>query len=189
VNPVAVAVLMTSSFLWAIGSLYSREALLPRSTLLVAGMEMLCGGALLAIVGLVSGETRGFHPSAISLHSALALGYLVVFGSLVAFTAFAWLLQVGSPAKVSTYGYVNPMVAVILGWVFRGEQLSTREIVASLVIVGAVVVIITSKSMTSGMRGLVGGARARARARMSGGALREGHDAGIASSAPSGAEP
>ncbi|MEP6574600.1 MAG: EamA family transporter, partial [Gemmatimonadota bacterium] len=155
VSTLAVAVLMPASFLWAVGSIYSRYAELPRSTIMVAGMEMLCGGFMLAMAGLVSGEAAAFNLSAVSARSVTALAYLVVFGSLLAFTAFAWLLQVSTPAKVSTYGYINPMVAVILGWLFRGEHLSTREVFASLVIVGAVVVIVTSRSMTSGIRGLM----------------------------------
>jgi len=109
-------------------------------------MEMTAGGVLLWIVGLVFGEARRLDLAAISTRSAIALGYLIVFGSLLGFSAYIWLLKVSTPARVSTYAYVNPIVAVILGTLFAGEVLSARVAIAAAVIVGAVALIITARS-------------------------------------------
>ncbi len=143
-----VLLLMASTFTWALATVLSRTADLPKSTALVSGMEMLAGGVLLGLAGLVTGEWREFHPSQVSGASFLAFLYLVVFGSLVTFTCFAWLLKVTSPNKVATAGYVNPMVAVLLGWAFGGEALSARTLVASAVIILSVVLIITGKELS-----------------------------------------
>lgn len=142
-----VLLLVGSTFAWALGSVLSRTADLPSSTSLVSGMEMLAGGVLLALVSAAIGDWARFSPAAVDARSLLSFIYLVVFGSLVTFTAFAWLLKVTTPNKVATAGYVNPMVAVLLGWGFGGETLSGRTILASLVIVGAVVLIITGKEL------------------------------------------
>lgn len=140
-----VLLLMGSTFAWALASVLSRTADLPASTALVSGMEMLAGGVLLFLASLAGGEWHGFQAAAVSGRSILAFLYLVVFGSLVTFTAFAWLLKVTSPNKVATAGYVNPMVAVLLGWAFGGEALSARTLVASAVIILSVILIITGK--------------------------------------------
>lgn len=142
-----VLLLICSTFAWALASVLSRTADLPRSTALVSGMEMLAGGALLLVASAVAGEWRGFSVPQVSERSALAFLYLVLLGSLVTFTAFAWLLKVTNPNKVATAGYVNPMVAVLLGWAFAGEQLSGRTLVASVVIILSVVLIITGKEL------------------------------------------
>jgi drug/metabolite transporter (DMT)-like permease len=139
--------LMFSTFAWALASVMSRTADLPSSAPLVSGMEMLAGGVLLMTASLITGEWARFDPAGITLKSGLAFLYLVVFGSLVTFTAFAWLLQVSTPNKVATAGYVNPMVAVFLGWAFGGEALTPRSLLASLVIVGSVVLIITGREL------------------------------------------
>ena len=146
VDPLGALVLMGGSISWAIGSVYSRRAGLPRSPQLATAMEMLCGGAGLLIVALVSGELAAFHPAAITLRSALAVLYLIVFGSLIAFSAFVWLLRVSTPARVSTYAYVNPAVAVLLGWALAGEPLSVRTLAAAAVIVAGVVLITAPSS-------------------------------------------
>jgi drug/metabolite transporter (DMT)-like permease len=112
-------------------------------------MEMLGGGVLLVIASLATGDWHHFAPFAITPKAAMALLYLVLFGSLLAFSCFAWLLRVTTPNKVATAGYVNPMVAVFLGWAFGGELLTGRTIVASLVIVAAVVLIVTGKELAS----------------------------------------
>jgi drug/metabolite transporter (DMT)-like permease len=138
--------LIIASLSWSAGSLYSRRAELPRSPLLATGMEMLAGGALLLIAGAVTGEPGRLRPEAISLQSALSLLYLILFGSLIGFTAYIWLLRVAPPARVATYAYVNPVVAVFLGWVFAGEQLSLQTIIASVVIIAAVVIITTYRA-------------------------------------------
>ncbi len=144
-----VMLLMSSTFCWALASVLSRTADLPETLSLASGMEMLSGGVLLLLLSLLTGDARHFDSSTVTLKSLLSFAYLVVFGSLVAFTCFAWLLKVTSPNKVATSGYVNPMVAVFLGWAFGGETLSTGSFVASLVIVAAVVLIITGRELTA----------------------------------------
>ncbi len=143
-----VLLLMGSTFAWALASVLSRTADLPDYAPQVSGMEMLAGGVLLLLASLLHGDHRVFDPSLVTLKSLLAFLYLVVFGSLVTFTAFAWLLQVSTPNKVATAGYVNPMVAVALGWAFGGEALTPRALVASLVIVASVVLIITGREFS-----------------------------------------
>ncbi len=143
----AVLLLMGSTFAWALASVLSREADLPKETALVSGMEMLAGGVLLLALGAAAGELGQFDPSRVSLRSALALAYLIIFGSLVTFTCFAWLLKVSTPNKVATSSYVNPMVAVFLGWALGGEPITPRILLASLVIVAAVVLIITGREL------------------------------------------
>jgi drug/metabolite transporter (DMT)-like permease len=145
-------VLVCSTFAWALASVLSRTADLPASTAVVSGMEMLMGGVLLFGASAVTGDWLQFEPSAVSLKSLLAFIYLTLVGSLLTFTCFAWLLKVTTPNKVATAGYVNPMVAVFLGWAFGGERLSTRTLLASLVIVASVVLIITGKEFTVGRR-------------------------------------
>lgn len=142
-----VALLIFSTFCWALASVLTRTADLPDSSPLASGMEMLAGGALLLLLSVLTGDIRHFSVAAVSLKSWLAFAYLVVFGSLVAFTCFAWLLKVTSPNKVATAGYVNPMVAMFLGWSLAGEVLSTTSLVASLVIVLSVVLIITGREI------------------------------------------
>jgi drug/metabolite transporter (DMT)-like permease len=147
-NYVGVAVVLVAAIAWAGGSLYSRVAQFPASPLLGTGMEMLAGGALLLVVGLATGEAGQLHPHLFSAKSLLALGFLIVFGSLVAFTAYIWLLRVSTPARVSTYAYVNPVVAVFLGWAFDHEPVTARTLLAAAVIVASVVVITTMQAGT-----------------------------------------
>jgi drug/metabolite transporter (DMT)-like permease len=134
VDPVGVVVLVVASFAWAAGSTYARVAPLPEDTVLSAAMQMLTAGAVLGVVGAAAGER--FH--AVSASSLGALGFLVVFGSLLAFTAYGWLLQNAPSPLVSTYAYVNPAVAVGLGWLLIGEHIGPRELVAGLVILSSV---------------------------------------------------
>jgi drug/metabolite transporter (DMT)-like permease len=143
INPSGAAVLLLAAFLWASGSLYSRRARLPSSQLQAAAMEMLTGGALLMLAGGVTGEWTRFAPTHVSAHSWAAWCYLVTFGSLIGFTTYVWLLQVASPAHVSTYAYVNPVVAVFLGWGLAGEQITSRTLLAAAAIILAVVIIVT----------------------------------------------
>ncbi|HVM60530.1 MAG TPA: EamA family transporter [Verrucomicrobiae bacterium] len=143
IDSFGAVVLLLAAFLWAAGSLYSRRAKLPSSQLLAAAMEMLAGGAIVVLAGTVSGEWIGFTPAQISAHSWVAWAYLVTFGSLIGFTAYVWLLQVATPARVSTYAYVNPVVAVFLGWAFAGEEVSSRTLLAAAAIILAVVIIVT----------------------------------------------
>ncbi|MGE0641716.1 MAG: EamA family transporter [Thermoanaerobaculia bacterium] len=136
----ALAVVVAAAS-WASGSLYSVRAATPESPWISSGLQMLFGGLLLGVTGLGAGEWSRFDPSAVSLRSLLALGYLVVFGSIVAFTAYSYLLRNARPTVVSTYAFVNPVVAVLLGWFFVAEPLTWRVGVAALFILGALVAI------------------------------------------------
>ena len=131
---------------WSLGSLYSRYARNAAEPLTTATLQMICGGALMALTGVLLGELRGFDTAAISLQSWLAWGYLLAAGSLVAFPAYVWLLKHSTPARVSTYAYVNPIVAVFLGWLLLREPVSSRTFLAAAVIVGAVAIITTQKA-------------------------------------------
>jgi len=112
---------------------------------MTAAAEMVCGAVWLTLLAVLSGDMGRVSLSQINAASWAALLYLVLFGSLVAFTCFAWLLKVSTPAKVSTAGYVNPMVAVFLGWAFHGEKLTGRSLMASLVIILGVALIISGR--------------------------------------------
>ncbi len=145
IDHAGAVVLALGTLSWAAGSLYSRHAHLPAAPMLATAMEMLCGGALLLVAAGVRGEFAQADLGAISLRSALSFAYLVVFGSLVAFTAYIWLLRATTPARASTYAYVNPVVAMLLGWALAGEPLSPRTLLAAAVIVTAVVLITWSR--------------------------------------------
>jgi drug/metabolite transporter (DMT)-like permease len=142
VDPLGAGALLLAALCWAIGSLYSRVAKLPVSTFLAIAMEMIAGGLILWSAGLLVGEGARLQIGAVSARSVLALGYLIVFGSLAGFSAYMWLLRVTTPARVSTYAYVNPVVAVLVGWAVAGEALTLRTAIATLGIVGAVAIII-----------------------------------------------
>lgn len=141
----AAVVVMCASVCWAVGSLYSTRAPLPTSSLLSAGIQMLSGGALMTVAGTLAGEWREFDPGGVSATSVAALLYLIVCGSVVAFTAYSWLLRTVTPARAATYAYVNPLVAVVLGWAIAGERLTPRMALAALVITASVVIIVTSR--------------------------------------------
>jgi drug/metabolite transporter (DMT)-like permease len=145
VDPLGAFVLTLGSLSWAVGSIYLRKAPLPKAGLLSTGMQMLMGGAALALLGVATGELPRVDVGAISARSMLALLYLLVFGSLIGYTAYAFLIQVASPARVSTYAYVNPVVAVILGWAMAGEPLTARMLIASVIIIGGVALITTAR--------------------------------------------
>ena len=139
IDPVGAAVILAGAFAWAAGSAYARVAPLPSAPFLSTGMQMLCGAALLAIAGVAMGELSQLHPSAVSASSLGAFAYLIVVGSIGAYTAYSWLLQSGvSSVVVSTYAYVNPAVAVVLGWLCVGETVGGREIAAGAVILASV---------------------------------------------------
>jgi drug/metabolite transporter (DMT)-like permease len=141
VDPIGATVLIGASLSWAVGSLYSRRARLPESALLATAMEMLTGGALLILTGLALGEHGAVRLSAISPQSFFSYLYLILFGSLVGFTAYIWLLRVTTPVLVSTYAYVNPVVAVLLGATLAGETITIRTLLAAVVILIAVALI------------------------------------------------
>ena len=139
---VPAGALIVAALSWSLGSLASRRAPLPRETLLATAMEALAGGAALWIAGLAGGEGSALHLRDLTARSALALGYLIVFGSIVGFSAYVWLLKVVAPDRVSTYAFVNPIVAVILGIALGGEVLTLRIALAALAVVGAVSLIL-----------------------------------------------
>jgi drug/metabolite transporter (DMT)-like permease len=144
VNLVGVAALVIATMAWAAGSIRARLVDLPESRSRTTAMEMLGGGAGLLIFGLLHGETPALLAADITSHSLLALGYLTLFGSLLAFTAFVWLNTHVAPARVATYAYVNPVVAVFLGWLLAGEPVTTRTLIGAGIIVGAVIMINTA---------------------------------------------
>jgi drug/metabolite transporter (DMT)-like permease len=145
VDLVGAAVVLLGAFSWAAGSLWSATAAgksrLPASAPLATGMQMLVGGALLLGASVAAGEPAAFRPGAVSAASLAALAYLAVFGSIVAFSAYVWLLGVEPPARVATYAFVNPVVAVLLGWAVAGEAITDRVLVAAAVIVAGVVLL------------------------------------------------
>lgn len=142
VDLLGAGALLLAALSWTIGSLYSRHARLPKSVLTATAMEMIGGGVLLWLAGLAGGEGSRLDLSAVSARSLLSLGYLIVFGSLIGFSAYVWLLHATTPARVSTYAYVNPVVALLLGWAFAGEALTLRIALATAGIIAAVALII-----------------------------------------------
>jgi drug/metabolite transporter (DMT)-like permease len=133
--------LLAAPVCWSAGTLESRRLRPSEDAILTSAMQMLAGGALMLLAGSVLGEWPVLMARTVSTRSLLALAYLTVFGGLLAFTTYAWLLRVASPTAVSTYAYVNPLVAVLLGWLVVDEAIDARVIVAGLLILGAVVLI------------------------------------------------
>ena len=142
VDPVGILMLVGATFSWGVGSLYAHRAQLPSSTFLGIGMEMIAGGMLSWAIGLLMGEGSGLHLAYFTGKSLLAFGYLVIFGSLLGFSAYVWLLKVTTPARASTYAFVNPVIAVLLGWALAGEALTWRVALAGGTIVAAVALIL-----------------------------------------------
>ena len=138
IDPLGTAVLLVAAFAWAAGSVVARVAPLPRKPFVSAALQMLCAGAMLGVVGISAGELSQVRLGAISAASLAAVGFLVVFGSIGAFTAFGWLLRHASIPVLSTYSYVNPAVAVALGWLVMGEHVGGKEVAAGLVILASV---------------------------------------------------
>ena len=141
-DPGHMVLVLVSPISWAIGSLYATRGALPKRALVATGMELLCGGVLLSVVGLAVGEGAAVHVGRVSVASWLSLLYLIVFGSLVAFTAYVWLLTKVATTAVATYAYVNPLVAVLLGWAVLGERIHPQTLIAAALIVVAVALIL-----------------------------------------------
>jgi drug/metabolite transporter (DMT)-like permease len=141
-----VLAILGACVLWAIGSIYSRHAKHGADPLVAASAQMVSGGAALLLVGLVSGEPATLDMAAISGRSWIAFVYLVGFGSLIGYSTFVWLMKHSTPARVSTYAYVNPIVAVFLGWLVLHEPVTSRTVVASIVIVAAVMIVTMQKN-------------------------------------------
>jgi drug/metabolite transporter (DMT)-like permease len=148
-NLSSLLVLMMAPILWSFGSLYSREAKLPSNIFMSTAMEMLIGGLLLMIAALLTGELNQLNIGEISTRSVASMLYLTFFGSIVALTAYVWLLKNVQPARVVTYTYINPIFAVFLGWLVFREPITAMTLVAVVVIVAAVILITTSRRKRS----------------------------------------
>ncbi|MEY2602043.1 MAG: hypothetical protein QOJ36_1362 [Verrucomicrobiota bacterium] len=144
---IGMSILLLSSFIWSAGSLYSRTVKHTASPFLAAAQQMFCGGVLLVLVGFFVGEPRNLHPSNITTLSLGAFAYLVLIGAIVGYTAYFWLLRHCDPAKVATYAYVNPIVAVLLGALFAHETITLRTLLAAALIIGSVALVITVQQL------------------------------------------
>ena len=140
------AALIFASMSWSVASALTRKLTLPKSKVMSSGAQMLAGGVLLAVTAAALGEFRNFHPWNVSREVWFALLYLIVAGSIVGFTAYVWLIHHESPTKVGTYAYVNPIVAVLVGYFLGGEALSLRTIVGTMFVLISVVVITTTRA-------------------------------------------
>ena len=138
---IGILAVMAGALSWAVGSVYGLKGQTPKSSALTAGMQMLAGSVSLTVVGLIRGEHQTFNIADVSGTSIFALFYLIIFGSLIGFTAYSWLLKNAQPAMVSTYAYVNPVIAVILGWSIAGESLTAQMLIGAFIIVASVVLI------------------------------------------------
>jgi drug/metabolite transporter (DMT)-like permease len=145
-----MVLLVAAAASWAVGSLYSRTAPRPASALMATALQMLCGGVLQLVAATALGEWGQLRLDQVSIESGLAFAYLVLFGSLLGYTAYAWLLQVVSPTLAATYAFVNPVVAVFLGWLVAGEVVTWRTLVAAAIVVASVVLITTAPRSKAG---------------------------------------
>lgn len=144
IDRVGAAALVVAALSWSVASALSRKLSLPSSKVMSSGTQMLAGGILLSLLAAGLGEAPRFHPASVSVGAWLALLYLIVAGSIVAFTAYVWLLHHESPTRVGTYAYVNPVVAVLVGYVLGGEALGPRTILGTALVLISVVVITTT---------------------------------------------
>jgi len=144
ISPFGALVLILGSLGWAAGSIYSRHHPLPHSPLLAVGMQSLAGGIGLWIVAFFTGQLHAFHPAQVTLPSALSVLYLVVFGSAIGFSAYVYILRHSTASRVATYAFVNPMVALFLGWFLGGEPLGLRTLLAAGTILAAVLLVVTA---------------------------------------------
>jgi drug/metabolite transporter (DMT)-like permease len=144
-------VILVGAFSWSMGIIYSRRSHLSGSPLLLSALSLLSGAAMLLFAATAAGEARGFSLSQVSRKSWLALGYLIVFGSVIAFTAYNWLMEHFSPTLVATHTYVNPVVAVLLGWAYGGEALTLRVVLAAVLVVLAVVLVDRGTNRVQGL--------------------------------------
>ena len=144
-DPLGIGLVIGATISWAAGSLYARRAPLPSSQLLGTGMEMLAGGIVLFAAGSLIGEIGRTNVESFSIRSLVAVAYLTVFGSIIAFTAYTWLLANVPVSTVGTYAYVNPIVAVALGAVILSEPITPRTLIATAIIIGAVVAMVSGR--------------------------------------------
>jgi drug/metabolite transporter (DMT)-like permease len=136
--------LVVGAISWSLASVLTRKLSLPQSKIMSSGVQMLVGGILLIVAAAMFGEFQGFRPREVSAGAWLALAYLIVAGSIIAFTAYVWLIHHESPTKVGTYAYVNPVIAVVIGYFLGGEALGSRTILGTLLILVSVIVITTT---------------------------------------------
>lgn len=146
VSGIGAAALLVGAISWALATVLTRKLPLPESKMVASGAEMLIGGLLLAAASAAFGEWPQFHPAAVPAIAWASLAYLIVAGSIVGFTAYLWLLHHESPTRVGTYAYVNPVVAVALGWWLGGEALGVRTVLGTLLVLGSVVTILTTRA-------------------------------------------
>ena len=146
IDPAGAVALVIAAVSWSIASALNRKLPLPESKGMSSGAQMLVGGILLAVAAAAFGEFRGFHIEAVSRGAWFALAYLIVAGSIIGFTAYVWLLHHESPTKVGTYAYVNPVVAVIVGYFLGGETVGPRTLLGTLLVLVSVVVITTTRA-------------------------------------------
>ena len=146
IDKLGAVALIFASISWSVASAMTRKLPLPQSKVMSSGAQMLAGGIFLALAAAVLGEFRNFHPSAVSRGAWFSLLYLIVAGSIIGFTAYVWLIHHESPTKVGTYAYVNPMVAVLVGYFLGGEALSLRTILGTLCVLVSVIVITTTRA-------------------------------------------
>lgn len=137
----SLAILLLAPILWSLGSLYSRRADLPENIFMSTAMEMLAGGVLLMIAGVITGESKELNIAEIATRSVISMLYLTIFGSIVALTAYVWLLKTVDPARVATYTFVNPVIAIFLGWLVLSEPVTSQMLIAVVIIILAVVLI------------------------------------------------
>lgn len=142
----SLLVLMCAPIFWSIGSLYSRKVDMPKNAFMSTSVQFITGGTILMIGSLILGEWWSFQPGKVSGESVLAMLYLAVFGSIIALSTYVWLLKQTTPSRVSTYTYVNPIIAVFLGWLILDEKITTQTIIAICIIVGSVVLVVVSRS-------------------------------------------
>jgi drug/metabolite transporter (DMT)-like permease len=146
-DPWRVLGLLAATFLWGVGMMIMRYVRDPAEPFTASGIQMICGSGWLLVASVATGELSRFDPGAISSRSVIAWTYLVLFGSLVGFSTFTWLMKHSTPAKVSTYAYVNPIVAVFLGWLVLHEPVSPRIFVSAAIIIAGVAIITVAKSI------------------------------------------
>jgi drug/metabolite transporter (DMT)-like permease len=150
-DPAGLLAMVIAPMFWSLGTLYAmKRAVLPAPALFSTGLQMIAGGIAFLVVAVLTGEMAAFDPATVSPTSWFGIVYLIVVGSLIGFTTYAWLLTVAPIGRIATYAYVNPVVAVFLGWLILGEPLTLRTVVASVVIVVAVALIVTARGRAAG---------------------------------------
>ena len=157
INRAGAVALLVAAVTWSIATIFTRRLPLPASKPMSAAAQMLTGGAQLFVLTAVTGEFRGFRVQAVSWNAWFALVYLIIAGSIIGFTAYVWLLHWESPTKVGTYAYVNPVVAVALGYFLGGEAVGPRTLLGTLLVLVSVVAITTMKKVTAQAQSSAGG--------------------------------